>query len=573
MATQTYSTNNVQNEGGGVTTVYTPTTPIVPPAVPVTPVPTPPASQTAPATVITADKAVPTGTPAFPTTAPTVPTAANDKLTATLSALKAQALAIQDKVNAGATSGASTDSTAGTAGSGNSRQSVLDKLMSDIGLMNNKGADTTAANEKYGIDAKTQAVTDLTNEYNTKDLAARHAQENAFARAGNSDTGNAEVSALQRQSNSELADIAVQKAAATGDLSTAATLAKQAVDAKYEPLQAEITNLTSYYNLTQHDMTDSEQLQAQAAIAAKQKAVDAQTAQDLAGYEEKLKENDPLHAAQIAEAFASANSSNASAAKTKLETSQLANGNGTAGYDGSFGNTISLAANTGTTNQQRAAIQTSLQQYIAQKDYKSAYALIQQTTANSLQGAARNDFQNRASQLQVTSDLNKSLTDLKNAGYNTNLLTGGIDSIQNKIGVLAEDPKYAAAAVELGAALQSYRLQMTGANFSAKEASDYASVLPNKSNTFALNMTKVAGLQNFLNSSVDSYTHEVVGDGGKEIREYADGATPATQTTDAATGTKGSLNIGGQSFTIGSTIINAKGQKGTLNADGTVTLQ
>lgn len=240
-------------------------------------------------------------------------------------------------------------------------------------------------------------------------------------------------------------------------------------------------------------------------------------------------------------------------ANTRLASSLRNDTLPTAGYNGEFAATIDLAANTGGTNQQRANIKNTLKALIANGDYKSAYAAIQQTTTQGLRGEAQKDFQNRTNQLQVTKDLSTALQKLQASGYNTNKLTGGFNQIQNTVGALIQDPQYTAAATELSAALQSYRLQMTGANFSATEARDYANVLPSAGNTFALNQAKIQGLQSFLTSTVDAYTKQVVGSGGQYIREYADGATQQPQ-AQANTDNSGRITNGltstGLSFTV-----------------------
>lgn len=210
------------------------------------------------------------------------------------------------------------------------------------------------------------------------------------------------------------------------------------------------------------------------------------------------------------------------------------NGGGTApGYNGEFAATIDIAANAFGTNQQRAQVRQNLQNFIAQGDYKSAYAVIAQATAKGLTGTAATNFQQQQNSLGVLADLKHAIQDYANAGGNTNIFKGTADNIQTKIGQLETDPKYAALAVQLTAAFQQYRLQMTGAAFGVKESAEYASILPDKSNSLDLNLAKLEGAQNYLNSSVTSSIRSIVGDGGVYIKEYADGAqsqTPQTAT-------------------------------------------
>lgn len=204
------------------------------------------------------------------------------------------------------------------------------------------------------------------------------------------------------------------------------------------------------------------------------------------------------------------------------------------GYNGEFGATIKLAANTGGTNVQRSAITQSLQQFVAAGDYPSAYAQIVQATGAGLKGAAATNFQQQNNSLGVLSDLKTAIQAYANAGGDTNIFKGKVDDIQTKIGQLETDPKYAALASQLTIAFQNYRLQMTGAAFSTAESAEYASVLPDKGNSLDLNLAKLDGAQKYLNSSVESSIKSVVGQGGVNIKQKAEQTGQSDTTTSSS---------------------------------------
>jgi hypothetical protein len=213
---------------------------------------------------------------------------------------------------------------------------------------------------------------------------------------------------------------------------------------------------------------------------------------------------------------------------SKLKTIYGGSGGGApSGYNGEFAATIDLAANQGGTNAQRSQIKNTLQTLVANKDYPSAYALVAQSTASGLKGSAATTFQNQATSLSVLGDLQTAIKAYADAGGNTNIFKGAADDIQTKIGKLYTDPKYAALATQLDSAFQQYRLNMTGAAFGPKESAEYASVLPAKGNTLDLNLAKLNGAKAYLNSSVEGAIKQVVGQGGVEIKKYAEGATSA----------------------------------------------
>ncbi len=221
------------------------------------------------------------------------------------------------------------------------------------------------------------------------------------------------------------------------------------------------------------------------------------------------------------------------------------NGGG-ATYNGEFAATIDLAAQAGSTNAQRSQIKENLQSFIANKDYQSAYTQVLASASAKLTGANASNFQQQEQSYSALSDMSTALKELKATGYDTNLLTGGVNKIQTKIGALLTDPRYAAVATRLDSAFQQYRQNMTGAAFGVKESSEYASVLPSAGNTFALNMAKIDGAQQYLNSVIESTIKNTVGQGGIYIKQYAEGAgkTATSPTAPLSTGATGTLSSG-----------------------------
>lgn len=470
-------------------------------------------------------------------------------------------------------------------------QSYIDKLIG-------KGQAQADLEAASGISAKTQAVNSITNEYNAKQLKFRRQQEAILNQPGVTREGaQGALAEVSRQNNAELADIAIRQSAANNDLTTAQSIIDHKIALQYGDLKDVINYQMQFLQSNKDDLSKAQQNKLQLQVTDNTRKYEAATTaaksledaklKVLAGAGEAGAPQSVLKAIQaattpekafvaagtygagldrqvklanIAQSNASAAASYANAAKTRAEIP----GGGTTGYNGNFAATIGLAANTGGTNAQRAAVKTNLQSLIMQKDYPSAYAAILQATAGGLSGTNKADFQNRLEQYSVTQDLATQLKSLKDAGYDTNKLTGGADAIGTKIGALTTDPKYAAVANQLNLAYQNYRHQMTGAAFSAAEAAQYASVLPGAGNTFALNSAKIDGLNNFLTSTVDGYTKQVVGQGGVEIRKYAQGEVPNANNAP-------SITVAGQTYTVGSLLQNALGQKGRVNADGTIT--
>ncbi len=191
-------------------------------------------------------------------------------------------------------------------------------------------------------------------------------------------------------------------------------------------------------------------------------------------------------------------------------------------YNGNFAATIKLASKAGGTNAQMAAIKRDMQDYIAEGDYGSAYTQVIQSTSGLLKGTAATTFQEQQNSLGVLNELDTVMHEYAVAGGNTNIFKGSADQIQTKIGALMTDPKYASMAVQMNAAFQNYRLQMTGAAFSGPESAEYAAILPSPGNTMNLNLAKLEGAKAYLNSSVETSIKNTVGKGGVYIKQYAE---------------------------------------------------
>lgn len=283
--------------------------------------PTTPAAVPAPMPIQSVTSAF-TAPTAAPTPIPTTPgpTAAQNALGSSVAGFGTNLQTYTDLLKASA-------GTADTAPAGGSLKDILKGILTLNGKLATKGDETNRVNSELGIDAKSQQVQTLTNEYNSRsryyDNLIKGAQtQNVEGKSAQGITE--QVDDLTRQKNSELADIAIQHSAATGDLSTAQTLAKQKIDAEFEPVQAQIDNLKSYYQLAQNDMTDTEKTAANAAIKDKQDQLDEQKQMRLKEYDEKIKQSDPLYRAQVANAYSEIAARRAASSQTLNGKAQTA---------------------------------------------------------------------------------------------------------------------------------------------------------------------------------------------------------------------------------------------------------
>jgi hypothetical protein len=128
----------------------------------------------------------------------------------------------------------------------------------------NRATDTAAAQKEQDTAGKTKALNDI----NSKILTTSRAYEKQLREIEKNSQGmlasgiNSEVQRVGKMRDEQLADLSIQKAVALGDLETANSIVKQAMDAKYEPIAEQLKSLETLFTMYQNDMTESEKFEA-----------------------------------------------------------------------------------------------------------------------------------------------------------------------------------------------------------------------------------------------------------------------------------------------------------------------
>lgn len=132
-------------------------------------------------------------------------------------------------------------------------QGLIDKLMG-------KGQAQVSAEATAGIPEKTQALTDITNEYNTKALEYRRMEEAVMKEGTLTDVQkSARLREISRVKNTELADIGIKQAVAQNNLSTAQQLVDRKIDLEYGDLKDIIGFQQSFLEMNREDLSKAEQ--------------------------------------------------------------------------------------------------------------------------------------------------------------------------------------------------------------------------------------------------------------------------------------------------------------------------
>ena len=135
----------------------------------------------------------------------------------------------------------------------NKTQSYIDKLLG-------KGQAQVQAETTAGIPEKTQALTDITNEYNTKALEYRRMEEAVQKESMLTDAQkSARLKEISRIKNTELADIGIKQSVAQNNLTTTQSLIDRKIDLEYGDLKDIIGFQQNFLDNNREDLSKAEQ--------------------------------------------------------------------------------------------------------------------------------------------------------------------------------------------------------------------------------------------------------------------------------------------------------------------------
>ncbi len=324
--------------------------------------------------------------------------------------------------------------------------------------------------------------------------------------------------------------------ASRGNLTTALDLVDRAVAQKYDPITEEINALTANLNLiiNSPDFTREQQNRAQSqldiqnqrtsdleekkadekavgeiAVDVAQKGGDAQTLREI------QQQTDPVEAQRIATAAGFGIQTEVEdlqkdllreqISKTQAQTAQIiADTSGITPTDaGQFATLVDAASNLVGAERGKTS-RRAITQALANGDYTTAYAEIANNVEASLTGETKSRFANARTDFQVMAGMGNAIEEYAREGGDMSLLKGKTEEISRKLGILAEDPKATAIAVQLQREFQTYRNIMTGAAFTPAESREYASVNPRATASIELNLATIDGALNALENRITS---------------------------------------------------------------------
>lgn len=226
---------------------------------------------------------------ASPATAPTTPQST------ALQALAGHIQASQDAFTESLDQNAQSTETA--------KNSSLDALISGLKGQTGQAAATDAA-YAGGVDPLQKELAGINNQITAEQVSSRHAAEALAANPGglSTDALNSRIADINRQSLSKQADLAVIQMAKQGQYDSAKAIADRAVAVQMEQQKQNIDALQLAYQDNKDLFTTAEQRQFTTAQADRNRALDDQTYQAHAKFDQLIKQHDPLYQAQLAKA-------------------------------------------------------------------------------------------------------------------------------------------------------------------------------------------------------------------------------------------------------------------------------
>ncbi len=422
-----------------------------------------------------------------------------------------------------------------TTESASALRGYLDKLAG-------KGQAQIEAETEAGIPKLTQELTDITNQIEAKQLAARRQIEALEKIPGITAEGlRGRAALIEKESARELADLSIIQNARNRNLLTAQDLVNRKIDLEYGDLKDRIEAEKFFYQENKDDLTKAEQnllnerirqdeRQYNEGVAleeAKQKLIiQASLNQDvpLSVLQQAQKAKTPSEVAQILSpymrdlteiAYKNQQLANARLQGEKLKQ-DLAKGKALTGEYGTIINGVSTLVPATS----REIFKETLTENIANGDFKNAYTNVINAVSNGLTGENKTRFDSAVTDIGVMGGLRDAIEAYTEAGGNTGFLKGSAEQIARRFGQLKTDPKFAELAVQLEREFQAYRQGMTGAAFTNKESREYASVNPTSGKSLDLNLAVIDGALNQLTNRVNSAVNQRVPD-AKKIYDLA----------------------------------------------------
>lgn len=405
----------------------------------------------------------------------------------------------------------------------NAYQKILESIGVDIGQLEKKPEVTRQLQEQQQLAQKTEQAT---RDYNTYNLRKREFENKIREMETSNPMGqlagarSVVIDDFRRKANAELADLAIQAQASQGLEAAARQTIKDTLEAQFSPIEDRIARRTQYAQLASNDLTESEKYrldQLNKKDEANQKEVSTFA---IALSNTLLENNAPVgvrtkifsiagdYAAgkltkeqalsKMSEAAGSYGQNIVDQAYKKAQTEKLiadtkkvladtVYANDTTTLNSPLVNAI-VNVNAGSAEGQQKRDTQQIAKFVKNGQTKQAQELIMSRVINKMSATERDAQLDRRNTIDALTEMKSALNEYVSTTGDTNILTGSIENVANKIGQTS-DPRLAAIKTRIIQATQKYRNAITGAAWGEQEDSEYKTIFPSITNTNKLNST------------------------------------------------------------------------------------
>lgn len=173
-------------------------------------------------------------------------------------------------------------------------------------------------------------------------------------------------------------------------------------------------------------------------------------------------------------------------------------------------NQVSSKTSPANKGSQISALQSAYSQYSSTGNPTQLQNLLKQYAKDNTDATTAQQVTNRDLMVGAADNIKNLIEQAKAAGVNTNLITGKVNDIANKLGSTS-NPTLQQLGNEMSQQLINYRRQFTGVAFSPQESAQYASLMPSIDNMESMNIANLNGLVDTAQSYNKTFYQQAMG--------------------------------------------------------------
>lgn len=405
-----------------------------------------------------------------------------------------------------------------------SEQRSFESLVSEALATPGQTELTAKAEKEAGLDALNLEVKDISDQIRKEQLALRRRTEEIEQNRGGLLAGAVqdEINRARSDSLKRQADLYVIQQGVQGRYDSAKAIADRAVSVQMEQSQRKLQLLQLNYERNKDLFTKSEQRLFETKQADRERKLEQEEQNKKDIYTIGITAGQNGGGAQLMQSIFAAKTPEEAARlganylsnpldrqlkdlqlrKARVELDQVETAN-EALKDPKWGSIINQTASL-VGSERGKQIRSNMAGYIANGNYKSAWAEVTNAVEEKLTGENATKFGNQITDHEAMKGLRNAVQAYADGGGDMGLLVGKAEDISNRLAGVTSNPKLTTLATQLNREFQTYRTNATGAAFSPGESREYAKVNPRSTASLDLNLAVIDGALNQLENRITS---------------------------------------------------------------------